>query len=46
MWFLYDFLSLENDINVPSKSKKQNKFADVLDVTYEKSRIRIRIRIH
>jgi hypothetical protein len=40
--------SLKNDVNIPSKSNKQKIFVDVLKVTYENSRIRIRIliRIH
>ncbi len=40
MRILYDFLSLKNDVNVPSKSNN-----DVLKVTDENSRIRIRISI-
>ncbi len=43
LWILYYFLSLKNDVNVPSKSNKQKNFVDVTD---ENSRIRIRIRIH
>jgi hypothetical protein len=43
--FLYDFSSMKNDVNVPSKSNKQNLektfFVDVLKVTDENSRIRI-----
>ncbi len=36
---LYDFLSLKNEVNVPSKSNKQKKnFVDVLNVTDENSR--------
>ncbi len=40
---LYDFLTLEIDVNVPSKSnkKKNNFFVGVLKVTDENSRIRI-----
>jgi hypothetical protein len=45
---LYDFLSLETDVNVRSKSNKQNNFAKnkiffvgVLKATEEKRRIRI-----
>ncbi len=52
LWLLYDFLSLKNDVNLPSKGNKQNKlrkknifFADVLKATDENSRIRIRIQI-
>jgi hypothetical protein len=46
---LYAFLSLKNDVNVPSKSNKQKKLdfyflVGILKVTAEKSRIRIRIR--
>jgi hypothetical protein len=42
----FDFLSLKNDVNVPSKSNKQNNFfVGVLKVNDENSRIRIRIRI-
>jgi hypothetical protein len=46
---LFDFLSLKNDVNVPSKSNKQKKlcsklvFAGILKVNDENSRIRIRI---
>ncbi len=49
MLLLFDFLSLKNDVNVPSKSKKQKNFflnqffVGVLKVNDEKSRIRIRI---
>ncbi len=44
-----DFLSLKNDINVPSKSNKQKNlekiiFVGILKVTDEKSRIQIPIR--
>jgi hypothetical protein len=48
---LFDFLSLNNDVNVASKSNKQKKlckkisFAGILKVNDENSRIRIRIRI-
>jgi hypothetical protein len=49
-WLLYDFLSVKNDANVPSKSKKQKTIflVDILKVPDEKSRIRswIRSRIH
>jgi hypothetical protein len=46
---LFDFLSLKKDVNVPSKSKKQNKklgtknsfFVGFLKVKDENSRIRI-----
>jgi hypothetical protein len=40
---LFDFLSLKNDVNVPSKSNKQKKlcFAVILKVNDENSRIRI-----
>jgi hypothetical protein len=46
---LFDFLSLKNDINVPSKSNNQKNcvknyfFAGILKVNDENSRIRIRI---
>jgi hypothetical protein len=49
---LLDFLSLKNDVNVPSKSNKQKNFVKnsffvgVLEVNDENSRIRISIRIH
>ncbi len=36
LWLLFDFISLNNDVNVPSKSNKRKN---------ENSRIRIRIRI-
>jgi hypothetical protein len=26
LWLLFDFLSLKNDVNVPSKSNKEKKF--------------------
>jgi hypothetical protein len=49
---LFDFLSLENYVNVPSNSNKQKKCLNkncfclgILKVSDEKSRIRIRIRI-
>ncbi len=48
--FFYDFLSLKNDVNVPSKSNMQYKskkiiiFAGVSKVTDEKIRSRSRIR--
>jgi hypothetical protein len=42
----FDFLSLKNDVNVPSKSNKQKNFVGLLKVNGENSRIRIRIRIH
>ncbi len=51
LWLLYDFLSLKNDVNVPSKSNKQKKleekkfFVGVLKVNDENSRIWIRMRI-
>jgi hypothetical protein len=41
----YDFLSLEKDVNVPSKSNKQTIFVAVLKVADENSRIRSRIKI-
>ncbi len=52
LWLLYDFLSLKNDVNAPSKSiyyleKKTGIFfllLDVLKVTDDKSRIRSRIQ--
>jgi hypothetical protein len=37
LWLLYDFLSLKNDVNVPSKTYKQKN----LKITEEISRIRI-----
>jgi hypothetical protein len=43
---LFDFLSLKNDVNVPSKNSKQKKcvkklvFAGILKVNDENSRIR------
>ncbi len=41
---IYDFLSLTNEINVPSNSNKQKLFfVDVLKVTDKNSRFRIRI---
>jgi hypothetical protein len=49
---LFDFLSLKNDVKVPSKSNKQKKpffklvFFGILKVNDENSRIRIRIQIH
>ncbi len=45
LWLLYDFLSLKNDINVFSKNNKQKnfKYVSFLNVSDEKSRIRIRI---
>ncbi len=41
---LYDFLSLKNEVSVPSKSKKNRKFlfVGILKATDEKSRIWIR----
>jgi hypothetical protein len=49
----YDFLFMKNYANVPVKSNKQSKkllkksfLVDVLKVTDENRRIRIRIRIH
>jgi hypothetical protein len=45
--FFYDFLSLKNDVNVPSKRNKQKNlgkkkiFVDILKNTDENSRIRI-----
>ncbi len=47
-WLLLDFLSLKNDVNVPSKSNNQKiffllLFVGVLKVNDENSRIRIRI---
>jgi len=48
LWLLYDFFSLKNDVNVPSKMKKhknlekKNILVGTLKVTDEKSRIRIR----
>ena len=50
---LFDFLFLENYVNVPSNSNKQKKCLNkncfclgILKVSDEKSRIRIRIRIY
>jgi hypothetical protein len=49
MWLLYGVFYLKNDVNVTSKSNKQKTwrkklfFVDVLKVTDENSRIRIRI---
>jgi hypothetical protein len=46
---LYDFLSLKNDVNVPSKSIKQKNlgkklvFVGILKINDENSRSRIRI---
>ncbi len=46
-WLLFDFLSLKNDVNVPSKSHKQKNlfknlvFFCILNVNDENSRIRI-----
>ncbi len=52
MWLLYDFLSLKNDVNVPTKSNKPKNlekklffFVDVLKVIDENNRIRICMRI-
>ncbi len=47
LWLLFDFLSLKNDVNVPSKSNKQKNFfklvfVGVLKVNNENSWIRIR----
>jgi hypothetical protein len=43
---LCDFLSLKNNVNVASKSNKKKKiFVDILKVTDEKSKTRIRSRI-
>ncbi len=47
LWLFYDILSLKNDVNVDSKSKKQKtkkkiNLVAVLKVTEENSRIRIR----
>ncbi len=47
LWLLLDFLSLKNDVNVPSKSNKQENFiknlffVGILKVNDENSRIRI-----
>jgi len=46
LWLLYDFLSLKNDVKVPSKSNEQRTFCWVFKVTDGNSRIWIRIRIH
>jgi hypothetical protein len=50
---LFNFLSLKNEVNVPSKSNKQKKlkikklfFCWHLKVSDENSRIRIRIQIY
>jgi hypothetical protein len=51
MLLLSDFLSLKNDVNVPSKSNKQKKFLKKLvfcwrlEINDENSRIQIQIRI-
>ncbi len=51
LWLLYKFLSLKNDVNVPSKKEKKilrknNLFlVDIVKATEEKSRIRSRIQI-
>ncbi len=49
LWLLFDFLSLKNDVNVPSKTNKypegQWRKSDPL-VIGKISRIKIRIRIH
>jgi hypothetical protein len=47
---LYDFLSLKNDVNVPSKRNKRKRkkitfFVGVFKISDENSRIRIRPRI-
>jgi hypothetical protein len=41
VWLLYDFLSVKNDVNVPSKHKSERKncFFCILKVTDQKSRI-------
>ncbi len=51
LWLFFDFLSLKNNVNVPSKSKNQAEFfkiiyffVGVLKVSDENNRIRIRIR--
>ncbi len=46
LWLLYDFLSLKDDANVPSKSNKQKIFFVGVLVTDEKNRIQSRIQIH
>ncbi len=48
LWLFLDFLSLKNDVKVPSKSNKQKNFfisffVGVFKVNNENSRIRIRI---
>jgi hypothetical protein len=49
-FLLYDFLSLKNDVNAPSKTNKEKNldkkviFVGSLKDTYEKSRNRILIR--
>ncbi len=45
LWFLYDFLSLKNDVNlfqkvISKENWKEKDFVDVLEVTDGKSRIR------
>ncbi len=47
LWLLYDFLSLKNDVNVPSKSNKQKQIICCwrLEEHCRNSTIRIRIRI-
>ncbi len=41
---LYDFLSWKNDVTVPSKSNNKH-FVDILKITDESRRIRIRTKI-
>ncbi len=49
LWLLFDFISMKNDVDVPSKSNKQKIifksyfFGGVLKVNDKNSRIRIRI---
>jgi hypothetical protein len=49
LWFLYDFLSLKNYVNVASKSKQKKNLKKILvailKVTNENYRVRSRIRI-
>ncbi len=43
LWLLYDFLSVNNDVNVPSKSNKQKKIFCLHWRSLTKSACRIRI---
>jgi hypothetical protein len=51
LWLLFDFLSVKTEVNIPSKSSKQKNFLNsyfvgILSDTVEKSRIRIRTKMH